>query len=211
MTWITNGGLPEQRGLYDSANEKDSCGVGFICDIKGRASHQIVADAAHMNCCMEHRGGVGYEKNTGDGAGILTGMPHKLLAEIAAEELGIELPQPGAYGVGNVFMPVDEDERARCKAAFEEQIAAAGQTFLGWRVLPTDVENADLGNAARAAMPHFEQLFIGANGVQGDDFERKLYLIRKHNLYNSMVWFVKLVTDPVTDIKAYYRSVLNPV
>lgn len=183
MTWITNGGLPQARGLYDSANEKDSCGVGFICDIKGRPSHQIVADAAHMNCCMEHRGGVGYEKNTGDGAGILTGMPHKLLAEISQEELGIELPPPGTYGVGNVFMPIDATERARCKAAFEEQIAAAGQTLLGWRVLPTDVENADLGNAARAAMPHFEQLFIGANGVSGDDFERKLYLIRKHTTH----------------------------
>ena len=161
MKKITDGGLPSKSGLYDPANEKDSCGVGFICDIKGRPSHQIVADAAHMNCCMEHRGGVGYEKNTGDGAGILTALPHLLLAEIAEEELGIKLPDPGAYGVGNVFMPTDDDERQRCKAVFEEQIAAAGQTFLGWRVLPTDPENADLGNAAKAAMPHFEQLLIG--------------------------------------------------
>jgi len=183
MKRITNGGLPHRHGLYDPANEKDSCGVGFICDIKGRPSHQIVADAAHMNCCMEHRGGVGYEKNTGDGAGILTALPHLLLAEIAAEELGIELPDAGAYGVGNVFMPTDSAERERCKAVFEEQIAAAGQTFLGWRVLPTDPENADIGNAARAAMPHFEQLFIGADGISGDEFERKLYLIRKHSTH----------------------------
>lgn len=180
MTWITNGGLPEASGLYDSMNEKDSCGVGFICDIKGRPSHQIVADAAHMNCCMEHRGGVGYEKNSGDGAGILTGMPHKLFAEIAEQELGKSLPPSGDYGVGNVFLPVDPAQRAHCKAIFEQQISAAGQSLLGWREIPIDVENADLGNAARAAMPHFEQLFIGANGVSGDAFERKLYLIRKH-------------------------------
>ena len=180
MTWTKTFGLPHARGLYDPANEKDSCGVGFICDIKGRPSHQIVADAAHMNCCMEHRGGVGYEKNTGDGAGILTALPHRLLAEIAEQELGRELPAPGAYGVGNVFLPTDEAERERCKEAFEAQIAAAGQDFIGWRALPVDPENADIGNAARAAMPHFEQLFIGAaDGIEGDDFERKLYLIRK--------------------------------
>ena len=180
MTLTTTFGLPNARGLYDPANEKDSCGVGFICDIKGRPSHQIVADAAHMNCCMEHRGGVGYEKNTGDGAGILTALPHRLLAEIAEEELGRQLPAAGRYGVGNVFLPVDETERQRCKAAFEAQIAAAGQELLGWRALPVDPETADIGKAARAAMPHFEQLFIGAaDGVEGDDFERKLYLIRK--------------------------------
>jgi glutamate synthase (NADPH/NADH) large chain len=184
MTSITNGGLPVKRGLYDPANEKDSCGVGFICDIKGRPSHQIVADAALMNCSMEHRGGVGYEKNTGDGAGILTALPHRLLAEIALEELGTELPEPGSYGAGIVFMPVDESERARCKAVFEAEIAAAGQTLLGWRVLPTNPDIADLGNAAKAAMPHFEQLFIAAaDGVRGDDFERKLYLIRKHSTH----------------------------
>ncbi len=183
MTWITNGGLPQARGLYNPANEKDSCGVGFICDIKGRPSRQIVADAGHMNCCMEHRGGVGYEKNTGDGAGILTGLPHRLLASVAPLDLGCELPAAGSYGMGNVFLPVDSSERAACKAAFEQQIAAAGQTLLGWRTLPTDPEGADIGNAARSAMPHFEQLFIAANGVSGDEFERKLYLIRKHTTH----------------------------
>jgi len=180
MNRITNGGLPNANGLYNPANEKDSCGVGFVCDIKGRPSHQIVVDAAHMNCCMEHRGGVGYEKNTGDGAGILTGLPHRLLQDVAKNELGIELPPTGKYGVGNVFLPIDANERARCTAAFETQIAAAGQTLLGWRELPTDPSGADIGNAARAAMPHFAQLFIGAKDVTGDDFERKLYLIRKY-------------------------------
>jgi glutamate synthase (NADPH/NADH) large chain len=184
MTLIVNGGLPKKRGLYDPANEHDSCGVGFICDIKGRPSHQIVSDAGYMNCCMEHRGGVGYEKNTGDGAGILTGLPHTLFNKIAASEFSEALPELGAYGVGNVFLPHDETERAHCKAVFENQISAAGQRLIGWRTLPIDPDAADIGNAARAAMPHFEQLFIGsAEGVTGDDFERKLYIIRKHTTH----------------------------
>ncbi|MGK0224955.1 MAG: glutamate synthase (NADPH/NADH) large chain, partial [Limisphaerales bacterium] len=184
MTLVVNGGLPKKRGLYDPANEHDSCGVGFICDIKGRPSHQIVSDAGYMNCCMEHRGGVGYEKNTGDGAGILTGLPHALFNKIAASEFSEALPEHGAYGVGNVFLPHDETERAHCKAVFENEISAAGQRLIGWRTLPIDPDAADIGNAARAAMPHFEQLFIAAaEGVTGDDFERKLYIIRKHTTH----------------------------
>ena len=96
-------GLPKRHGLYDPALEKDSCGVGFICDIKGRPSREIIEHAEHMNCCMVHRGGLGYEKNTGDGAGILTGLPHKFFVKIARDELKVELPDPGSYGAGIVF------------------------------------------------------------------------------------------------------------
>jgi glutamate synthase (NADPH/NADH) large chain len=179
MALKTVGGLPQARGLYDPRNEKDSCGVGFVCDIKGRASHQILRDAFHMNCCMEHRGGVGYERNTGDGAGILTALPHKFFNQLAQDAFGKSLT-PGSYGVGVVFLPRDEAERERCRAVFAEETAAAGQELLGWRELPTNPNGADIGKAARTAMPHFEQLFIGAaDGVSGDEFERKLYLIRK--------------------------------
>ena len=176
-------GLPPKRGLYDPACEKDSCGVGFICDIKGRASRGIIEDALSMNCCMEHRGGLGYEKNTGDGAGMLLGLPDRFLRRAAGEQLGIELPEPGSYGVGNVFLPTDDGERDHCKRLLEEQIESAGQRLLGWRELPVDAAGADIGNAARAAMPHIAQLFVGAgtaDAVSGDEFERKLYLIRKH-------------------------------
>jgi len=180
MTLIYQGNLPAKHGLYDPANEKDGCGVGFICDIKGRPSHQIVADAAAMNCCMEHRGGVGYEKNSGDGAGILTGLPHALLQNLAQETFGQQLPEIGGYGVGNIFLPTDPAERDHCKQVIADEIAAAGQTLIGWRTLPTNADGADVGKAARAKMPHFEQLFI----ARGDDrdaqaFERTLYLIRK--------------------------------
>ena len=174
-------GLPQPRGLYDPALEKDSCGVGFICDIKGRASRDIIERAGAMNCCMVHRGGLGYEKNTGDGAGILTGLPYRFLARVAEAQFGVELPEAGGYGAGIVFLPRDEREREHCKRVIAEETAAAGQTLIGWRTLPIDADGADIGNAARAAMPHMEQVFIAAaGGVQGDALERRLYLIRKH-------------------------------
>jgi glutamate synthase (NADPH/NADH) large chain len=173
-------GLPPRQGLYEPGFEKDSCGVGFICDIKGRPSRQIVEDAKAMNCCMEHRGGVGYEKNTGDGAGIMLGLPDAFLRAVAKADLDIELPANGEFGVGNVFLPNDPAEQQHCLNVFEREIAAAGQILLGWRELPVHPDGAGIGNAARAAMPAFAQLFIAANGVSGDDFERKLYLIRKH-------------------------------
>ena len=185
MTVTFDGNFPAKHGLYDPANEKDGCGVGFVCDIKGRPSHQIVTDASLMNCCMEHRGGVGYEKNSGDGAGILTGLPHKLLEQIATNLFGSSLPKTGQYGVGNVFLPTDPGQRAHCVAVIAEEIAANGQNLIGWRDLPTDPDAADLGNASRAAMPYFAQLFIGSNdsSQSTQDFERKLYLIRKHSTH----------------------------
>ena len=178
-----NFGPPPARGLYDPAFEKDSCGIGFVCDIRGRQSRGVVEDALGMNCSMEHRGGVGYEKNTGDGAGILLGLPDRFLRRAAAEELGVELPERGRYGVGIVFLPADPVERERCLELLEREIGDAGQRLLGWRELPIDPHGADIGKAARAAMPHMVQLFVGAAagaGLTEDEFERKLYLIRKH-------------------------------
>ncbi|MCB1685799.1 MAG: hypothetical protein KDI31_14995, partial [Pseudomonadales bacterium] len=208
-------GFPQKSGLYDPAEEKDSCGVGFICDIKGRPSRGIVTDALSMNCCMEHRGGVGYEKNTGDGAGILVGMPEAFLAKVARRDLDIELPAKGQFGVGNVFLPNDARARSHCMAVIEAQIAAAGQTLLGWRELPVHPDGAGIGNAARAAMPAFAQLFIAAKGVSGDDFERKLYVIRKHathllrgdeNLAERKAFYVCSLSSKVI----IYKGMLTP-
>ena len=108
-------GLPKKQGLYDPAFEKDSCGVGFVAHIKGEPSHQIVLDADHMLQRMEHRGGCGCEANTGDGAGILTGMPHEFMVKVARNNLGEVLPGVGKYAAGNVFFPQDEKQRAHCK------------------------------------------------------------------------------------------------
>jgi len=173
-------GLPHAQGLYDPRHEHESCGVGFVCDIKGRPSHAIIEDARHINCCMVHRGGLGYEANTGDGAGILTGLPHKLLARFAEQSFQVTLPAPGEYGVGNVFLPRDEKERAHCIALIESTIKTEGQICLGWRDLPHDAARAELGSAAIASMPHLSQIFIQAGpGFSADSFERALYLIRK--------------------------------
>ncbi len=172
---------PGRRGLYDPAQEKDSCGVGFVCDIHGRSSRRIIEYARQMNCLMVHRGGIGYESNTGDGTGILTAIPHDFFVRAAKESISLDLPPAKRYGVGLVFLPGDEAKAQRCKEVVERCTASAGQRLLGWRRLPTDPDAADIGGAARAAMPRIEQLFIAAaEGLEEEAFERALYLIRKH-------------------------------
>ena len=176
-------GLPEKQGLYDPALEKDSCGVGFVAHIKGEASHQIVKDADHILQRMVHRGGCGCEPTTGDGAGILTSTPDAFFRKVAKADLGVDLPALGEYAAGNIFLPQDEAEQAKCREIVEAMITEQGQTLLGWRVLPVDTEGADVGPTARLSQPHMEQLFIAANGVRGDDFERQLYIIRKRSTH----------------------------
>ena len=111
-------GYPVSPGLYDPANAHDACGVGFVADIRGRRSHQIVLDGDTVLRRMEHRGACGAEGNTGDGAGILTALPHELLRRRAREDLGISLPEAGRFAAGNVFLPRDARERAHCKRTF---------------------------------------------------------------------------------------------
>ena len=176
-------GFPEKQGLYDPAFEKDSCGVGFVAHIKGIPSHQIVTDAEIMLQRMEHRGGCGCEANTGDGAGILTGLPHDFCVKVAKQDLGVDLPEAGLYSAGNVFLPVDDAERATCMAGVEKIIAEQGQKFLGWREVPVDTEGADIGPTARLAQPIIYQLYVEAVGVAGKDFERQLFVIRKRSTH----------------------------
>lgn len=173
---------PVKQGLYDPANEKDSCGVGFVANMKGRPSHDIIVEANHALMRMNHRGGCGCESNTGDGCGILTALPHGFMAKAAKDAFGAELPEAGRYAVGNIFLPTDEQERAICKAQVEQFIQDQGQTLIGWRQMPVEATLADVGPTALAAMPAIEQLFIGAaEGIEGDAFERQLYLIRKQS------------------------------
>ncbi len=204
-------------GLYDPRNEKDSCGVGFVCDIKGRASRRIMEDAEHMNCCMVHRGGLGYEKNTGDGAGILTAIPHRFFARVYRETHDAELPNHGEYGVGIVFLPQDPDERDRCKKVVEDAVHEAGQQLLGWRDLPIDPDTADIGSAARRAMPHMSHCFIaGVDCDSADALERRLYIIRKlatHRIkadsaldINKLFYIASLSTKVIV-----YKGMLTPL
>ena len=180
----TQFGFPEKQGLYDPAFEKDSCGVGFVAHIKGKASHQIVVDAEIMLQRMEHRGGCGCEPTTGDGAGILTGMPHEFCVKVAKRDLDVDLPESGLYAAGNVFLPTDETQRQHCMASIEKIIAEQGQKCLGWREVPVDTEGANIGPTARLSQPVIMQLYIEAGGINGvrvtgKDFERQLYVIRK--------------------------------
>ena len=170
--------LPPRQGLYDPVFEHDACGFGFVVDLKARASHDIIRKALQVLCNLEHRGATGSEKNTGDGAGLLTQVPHGFLAA-RCRGLGIELPAPGAYGVGMVFLPQEAASRQACERRFEEIVREEGQAVLGWRDVPTD--DATLGPTARASQPVIRQLFVarGEATPEGDAFERKLYVIRR--------------------------------
>ena len=171
---------PEPYGLYHPAYEHESCGVGFVAQIKGVRSHQIVVDADEVLRNMTHRGACGCEPNTGDGAGMLTALPHQFLHKVAHDDLKADLPEPGRFSAGLVFLPQDARQRARCKETVERIIAAQGQRLVGWRRVPTDADGADIGPSARATEPVIEQLFVAAgDDLHGDDFERQLYLIRK--------------------------------
>ena len=169
---------PGPQGLYDPANEHDACGVGFVVDIRGRKSAKIVKNGIQILLNLEHRGAVGCEVNSGDGAGILIQVPHKFLAG-QADHLGIKLPPPGQYGVGMVFLPTSVADREVCQRIFEQTVRAEGQVFLGWRDVPTD--SSMLGPTAAKSQPVIKQMFIGRGAaVETDEaFERKLYVIRR--------------------------------
>ena len=177
----TVNGMPVRQGLYDPRFEHDACGVGFVVDIKGRASRGIVADALTVLNNLDHRGACGAEVNTGDGAGILLQLPHRFLQRVTAAE-GFTLPEAGAYGVGMLYLPADARARQACEAIVAQVVAEEGQTLLGWRTVPTD--GSMLGKAARSREPFVRQVFVGRNEEslpKTDDlaFERKLFIIRQ--------------------------------
>jgi len=170
-------GPPAPQGLYDPANEHDACGVGFVVNMRGEKSHQIVRSGLEILVNLTHRGACGCDPLTGDGAGILTQIPHEFFVAKAAE-VGIKLPALGEYGIGTVFLPCDDAERKFCEEALERIVAEEGQTFLGWRDVPVD--NNVLGKTARAVEPTIRQVFIARGAKTGADMlEWKLFVIRK--------------------------------
>ncbi len=170
--------LPKKQGLYDPRFEHDSCGVGFVCNIKGAASNQIVKQGLEVLNRLAHRGATGADPKTGDGAGLLIQLPHEFLAK-ACKSCNIDIPPQGEYGTGLVFLPTDEKEREYCKSSFKKIIGEESQALLGWRTVPVD--NSDIGVTARETEPVIEQIFIKKSDEIKDplDFERKLYVIRK--------------------------------
>ncbi|RJQ12748.1 MAG: glutamate synthase large subunit [Dehalococcoidia bacterium] len=173
-------GLPPAQGLYDPAMEHDSCGVGFIAHLKGIRSHQIVSDGLLALENLDHRGASGSEPNTGDGAGLLIQIPDGFFRDEAAR-LGFVLPEAGAYGVGVLFTPKDEDARQRVTALLTSIVEEEGQRVLGWRDVPTDSVTADIGASALSVEPHMLHVVIGRESSMRDQdtFERRLYVIRK--------------------------------
>ena len=170
---------PNSKGLYSPEFEKDSCGVGLVANIKGIPSREIMENAYLINSRMDHRGGCGFEENTGDGAGILMALPDSFFQK-EVEKLDFALPVSGEYAVGNIFLPQNTKERKICKKIIEETITKEGQKFIGWRKVPTDSKKANVGPAALDCQPIMEQIFIGrSKKIDQEAFERKLFLIRK--------------------------------
>ena len=205
---------PGKQGLYDPQNEHDSCGVGFIADLKNRKSHAVVRDALQVLLNLEHRGACGCETNTGDGAGILLQMPHRFLVR-ECERIGIRLPALGDYGAGCVFLPQDAKERADCVAIVKRIVQEEGQELLGWREVPTD--NSSLGPTAQRSQPVVLQLFVGhrpaAGPRDGLAFERKLYVIRRraeNEIWGSKLKHARMFYVPSLSCKTLiYKGMLN--
>ncbi len=170
--------IPPRQGFYDPAHEHDACGVGFVVDIKGRRSHDILEKGIEVLDNLTHRGACGCDPLTGDGAGVLMQIPHEFFVKQAAM-LGFVLPVPGEYGAGQVFLPMDSARRVAAQAMFERVVAEEGQKFLGWRDVPID--DTQCGSIARRGMPAIRQVFIGrGDGIEdAEALERKLYVIRK--------------------------------
>ncbi|GBD23121.1 Ferredoxin-dependent glutamate synthase 1 [bacterium HR29] len=169
---------PSAQGLYRPEFERDACGVGFIVHLKGQRSHAIIENALTALENLSHRGASGAEVNTGDGAGILIQIPHEFFAHEAAL-LGIRLPERGRYAVGMLFASKDPRARQQAMAVFAQIVEEEGQHLLGWREVPTN--NVSLGRAALESEPSIWQCFIarGHDVVDEDDFERRLFVIRK--------------------------------
>ena len=153
---MSAGYLPEKQGMYDPQFEKDSCGVGFIVNIKGQKSNKVVKDGIQILERLTHRGATGADPNTGDGAGLLIQLPHEFLKK-AAGEAGLTLPPPGDYGTGLIFLPKDPDSYKFVKKAFETAVLEKGQVLIGWRKVPVD--NSVLGYIAKEKEPVFEHVF----------------------------------------------------
>lgn len=169
----------KNQGLYDPQFEHDSCGIGLVANLNNIKSHDIVEKALSMLVTMEHRGGCGCDINSGDGAGVLLQKPHKFFVKEASKN-GFELPADyDAYGVGQVFFPMDEGKRTACKTILEEVIAKFNFTILGYRTINKD--NATLGEAPRLTEPKIQQIFVARpETMSAEDFERKLFVIRNY-------------------------------
>ncbi|CAG8497102.1 530_t:CDS:2 [Paraglomus occultum] len=208
------GAIPKKQGLYDPEYEKDACGVGFIVHIKGAPSHKILSDARNILCNMTHRGAVGADARDGDGAGVMTSIPHTLFS-IECPRLGIQLPPHGQYAVGNIFFKPEASVMEESKQIFERIANQLNLKILGWREVPRD--NSILGPAAKSLEPVILQPFITLKNYTSDSidfdekyFERQLYILRKQSTHHITVnkWFY---VCSLSSKNIVYKGQLAPV
>ncbi|KAJ3294774.1 glutamate synthase [NADH] [Borealophlyctis nickersoniae] len=213
VSWADS--IPQPQGLYNPENEKDACGVGFVCQVKGVATHEIVADARHLLCNMTHRGAVGADTRDGDGAGVMCGIPHEFFAKEVKEKFNVDLPQFGQYAVGNVYMKPDEAVLKESKQKFAEIAKKLGLTVLCWREVPRN--NSILGPSSRSKEPVILQPFVTVGDTKellskfdSKGFERRLYLLRKQTTHaitlKKWYYICSLSSKTMT-----YKGLLSPV
>ncbi|HEX4302051.1 MAG TPA: glutamate synthase large subunit [Rhizomicrobium sp.] len=224
-------GQPAKQGLYDPRNEHDSCGVGFVANIKGEKSHDIIAQGLQLLINLDHRGGIGADPLVGDGAGCLIQIPDALLRDWA-QGAGVELPQPGHYAVAMCFLPPESEPRDIVVKQFERFIKTEGQRLIGWRDVPTDPRG--LGKTVLDQMPLIRQAIIahGPDVKDQDTFERKLLTIRKqtqnplkklaakHNLPSILQFYMPSISTRTVvykglllapDVGRFYIDLKNPL
>ncbi|KAL8776574.1 MAG: hypothetical protein Q9213_008219 [Squamulea squamosa] len=217
------GALPVKQGLYDPEYEKDACGVGFAAHIKGKASHKIISDARNLLCNMTHRGAVGSDARDGDGAGVMTSIPHRFFIKNFARETGYELPPLGQYAAGNLFFKPDTETLQDSTTIFEEIAESLGLRVLGWREVPRD--SSLLGPAALSREPLILQPFVVLASAYGQgnapevtdpetfdekQFERQLYVLRKRATHTIGLhnWFYLC---SLSNKNIVYKGQLSPV
>ncbi|KNC98096.1 glutamate synthase, NADH/NADPH, small subunit [Spizellomyces punctatus DAOM BR117] len=205
--------IPQAQGLYDPEFEKDACGVGFVCHIKGQPSHEIVADARNLLCNMTHRGAVGADTRDGDGAGVMCSIPHELFGREIKRNFGIVLPPPGQYAVGNIYLKPDEVVMKDSQEKFEEIAQSLGLNVLCWRPVPRN--NTILGPSSKSKEPEIFQPFVTlvrAHNAEFDykHFERQLYLLRKQTTHAITLkkWFY---ICSLSSKHMVYKGLLAPV
>ena len=161
-------GFPPAQGLYDPRHEHDACGIGFVASIRGQKSHEILRKAIQVLINLTHRGACGCDPETGDGAGVLIQIPHKFFAR-ECSQLGFALPDPGRYGVGMVFLPVEKHQRLQCEGFVEHIVVEEGLSVLGWRDTPVD--GSAIGRVARGSQPYIQQVFVACFRPRGNCVE----------------------------------------
>src|SRR5690349_20475206 len=187
------------QGLYDSRQEHDACGVGFVADLSGRRTHDTVAQALTVLRNLDHRGAKGSDPDTGDGAGILTQIPDALFRAAC----NFPLPAAGSYAAGLAFLPTDATECARIQAAVTDLAAQEGLSVLGWRDVPHD--DAFCGKGARVTMSRLAQLFVAADGGEnGLALDRRAFCLRKRIEHEAGLYLASLFSATIV-----YKGILT--